>query len=51
VIITKAEDARLTAALRDSALEADDPWSRYQAIGVAKADFQPINTTQEAARP
>ncbi len=40
VIITKAEDSRLTAAgYRDTAPDPADPWSRYHVLGLQRPDF------------
>jgi len=40
VIITKAEDSRLTAAgCRDTAPDPADPWSRYHVLGLQRSDF------------
>jgi len=42
VIITKAEDSRVTAAgYRDTAPDPADPWSRYHVLGLQRSDFAP----------
>ncbi|MGY1716006.1 hypothetical protein ACI78R_16200 [Geodermatophilus sp. SYSU D01106] len=44
VIITRTEDRALTAAgYRDSAPDPLDPWSRYTALGLSRADFAPFS--------